>query len=303
MKYSRLILLSVFVLIFGCNKKKISLSFDDAPTSDSFAMSGDERTNLIIKALKENDVKRVAFYSNTKRIPFFNGLERLKKYKKAGHLIGNHTHSHFNLSNTYYQNYLKDFELAHKILNEHGLLDKYFRYPFLSRGKTIEEVNSVRDYYTKKGYVDAFITVDNYDWYINDLYLQALKSKQNINFENLKKYYVETIYKSVVFYDKLAKKALGESINHVLLLHENDVAAMFIGDLIKKLKKEGWEITTPEKSYEDDVTKKFPHKILNHGRGRVFALAQETNYEKDLTSPLQNKKKLNELFYQYKVIE
>lgn len=48
---------------------------------------------------------------------------------------------------------------------------------------------------------------------------------------------IEVLWDAVKFYDKLAKEVLGRSSKHVLLLHENDLAALFVGDLAKFLQK------------------------------------------------------------------
>lgn len=297
-----LIIFAIF-LLSSCTKKKISLSFDDAPTKNSIYMDGDKRTNLLINNLKKSGVKRAAFYTNTSYIYTHNGLERLKKYQKAGHLIGNHTHSHLKLKSFGKDAFLKDIDYADKILKENNLLEKYFRYPYLYHGKDLKEVNAVRKHFIKKGYVDAYVTVDNYDWYINSLFIDSFAKNLKIDMNKMKDFYVDTIYQSVVFYDELALKALGKQVNHVLLLHENDMAALFIGDLVKKLEDNGWEITTPEESYTDKVLNEFPSQVLNQGRGRINSLAQKKKYMGRSSSKLQDKDYLKKLFEKYKVVE
>jgi peptidoglycan-N-acetylglucosamine deacetylase len=57
------------------------------------------------------------------------------------------------------------------------------------------------------------------------------------------------------FYDGLARQTIGRSPAHVILLHETDMAAMFIGDLVAALRKDGWEIITADKAYRDPIGK------------------------------------------------
>ena len=153
------------------------------------------------------------------------------------------------------------------------------------------------------GYVDAFITIDNFDFYMEDLFRKALRAGKEIDYSKLRKFYVETLYQGVKFYDELAIKALGRSVKHVMLLHENDLAALYIGDLISHLKRKGWKVISPEESYRDPVTRRFPSTVLNHGNGRVESLAVEAGYDGAISSGLQSTKVLDRLFFDYKVLK
>ena len=293
----------IFLLLsFNAQGKEISLSFDDAPRRGGLIYTGLERTQQIIQELEKVKVDRAAFFVNTRKLPKGHGLERVKMYQKAGHLIGNHTHRHINIKTATTKEYLADFDKADIILKKHMLLDPFFRYPYLRRGKTFKEVNSIHQYILKKGYIDAFVTVDNFDFYMEDLFQKALQRGEKINFEHLKKFYIETLYKGVEFYDELAIKALGKKVKHVMLLHENDLAALFIGDFVKHLRSKGWKIITPEESYEDPVTKHFPKTVLDHGSGRVNALAVEASYADAIRSGLESTEVLDGLFKEYEVI-
>lgn len=299
------ILLTLFLLIGSISvlAKEISISFDDAPMGDSVVMTGNERTSKILKALKDSKVPRAAFYVNTNRLDRSNGNERLRKYFEAGHLIGNHTHSHPNIRKVTKKEYLADFRKADKNLKDLGILTRYFRYPFLRRGKTQEEVVSIHQEIIKSGYTDAFVTVDNYDFYMNHLFKAAVKKKQKINYKNLERFYVETLFQGIEFYAELARKVVKKDVKHVMLLHENDLAALFVGKLIKKLKESGWKIITPEDSYKDPITGKFPKEVFNHGSGRVNALAKRAGFTSKISSGLESERVIKNLFNKYKVIE
>lgn len=299
----RYLVLIAFFYVLNLEAKEISFSFDDAPRGNGQYFSGQERTNRLIQELKKAGVKRVGFYVNTKKFDKRNGLKRIQQYKQAGHLIGSHTHSHINIREASAQDYLKDFNKAHRILLESNLIDYYFRYPFLRRGKTLDEVNEIHNHVLGMSYVDAFVTVDNYDFYMEDLFQKSLRAGKDIDYKNLKKFYVETLYKGIKFYDDLAVKALGKPVKHVMLLHENDLAALFIGDLVSYLKSKGWKVIPPEESYSDPVTKHFPSTVLNHGSGRVNSLAIEAGYGGPTNSGLESTQVLDKLFIDYKVIK
>ena len=67
-------------------------------------------------------------------------------------------------------------------------------------------------------------------------------------------------------------EAIGRSPAHVLLLHETDLAAMFVDDLAAALKADGWAVIPIDKAYRDPIAAVEPDTwFLN--AGRVAALA------------------------------
>ena len=51
-------------------------------------------------------------------------------------------------------------------------------------------------------------------------------------------------------YDRTLR-LVGRPIKHTLLLHENDLNALYLGALIRQLKDENWRIISPEEAYTD----------------------------------------------------
>ena len=150
------------------------------------------------------------------------------------------------------------------------------------------------------GYLDGYVTIDNYDWYMNHLFQQSLKQGKKVNFNKLRSFYVETLMKSINFYDNLAVKVLKRSPKHVLLLHENDISALFIGDLIDHLRLKGWKIINPIDSYSDPDLTIYPD-VLKHGQGRVASKAIELGYKGSTSSGYEDEKTLESLYKSYGV--
>jgi peptidoglycan-N-acetylglucosamine deacetylase len=98
-----------------------------------------------------------------------------------------------------------------------------------------------------------------------------------VDFDRLRSAYVDLLADSVEFYDEVAVKELGRSPRHVLLLHENDLAALYLGDLVKRLRKNGWKIISPELAFQDPIASVEPDTLLL-GQGRVIALAAAKGY-------------------------
>jgi peptidoglycan/xylan/chitin deacetylase (PgdA/CDA1 family) len=275
--------------------REIAITFDDAPTNDTAYMKGDERTKRLIAALKAAGIEQTVFFA----IPRSRAqaeLARLAAYVAAGHLIANHSNTHRNLKALTADEYLADIAAADVALKGMQNFRPWFRFPFLSEGDTREKRDSVRAGLRAMSYAQGYVTVDNYDWYMNTLANNARKAGANIDEAALRDLYVETLMKAIEFYDAIAVKALNRSPRHVLLLHENDLAALYIGDLAAELRKRGWTIATPEAAYADPIAHVEPDTLFLN-QGRVAAIAHTKGMKPiDLIHEREDEAVLEKLF-------
>ncbi|MCO7224412.1 polysaccharide deacetylase family protein [Pleionea sp. CnH1-48] len=293
MKYR---ILSLYILLFSCSiqSKEIAITFDDAPRSNSHYFSGAERTKRIINELKQHDTKAM-FFVTTKNLNA-KTQQRIDNYHNAGHPLANHSQSHLWLHRTPVKEYIQDILVADKKLAHYKNFQKLYRFPFLDEGRTIEKRDALRQFLKSNGYKNGYVTIDNYDWYMDSLFQKATKDKLRLNKEKLRSFYVDTLVSAANYYNDLAVKHLERSPKHLLLLHENDLAALFIGDLITALKKDGWKIIPPLKAYEDPIATQIPDTLFN-GQGRIAALIAEKGVpRKQLIHFSEDEAKLKQLF-------
>jgi peptidoglycan/xylan/chitin deacetylase (PgdA/CDA1 family) len=296
--YSIKIFIISLLAVNSAHAKEISISFDDAPRSNSTYFSGEERTKKLIEGLKRAGVTRAAFYLNPVRMDA-SGIDRVKAYGEAGHLLGNHTFDHPALDEVGPEKYIESILKAHEQIKNLKGFKPYFRFTFLGEGKTKEVRDQIRKALDDHEYINAYVTVDNFDWYMDDLFQKAVKAKKKIDFELLGKTYVEALYNSIVFYDDLANKVFGRSPKHVILLHENDLVALYIEKLVDHLKKNGWKILSPEEAYSDPISRQ-PDTLHNRD-GRIAAIASENNFYGVIRDRYQDKVELESLFRVKKV--
>jgi peptidoglycan-N-acetylglucosamine deacetylase len=292
-------LLLSLIIFTSCSsrQKKISFSFDDAPTSKGWRYSNIERTQVLLKNLKASNIKRAAFYIKTNNLKKSEDIFRIQKYFLAGHMIGNHSHSHQSANKVSPKDYIKDIVVAQKILKQRNFKARYYRYPFLHRGpKPLDLAKSVETLGLKDGYV----TVDTYDWYIDQLVKKNTGKK--INLEKLKELYLKVILSSIEFYDSVAEKYLDNDLTHVLLLHENDMAALYIGDLAKELTKRGWKFKSPEEAYFQSSIEDIPTAATRHNQGRVISQALAKGYKGPEKSNFETKNEINKLFKEFQIV-
>ncbi len=264
--------LSILVLN-QCFAGEISLSFDDAPTRSAGMFSGLERTRLIIKKLKSADVKAI-FYVNSNRIHLDDGDLRLREYAKEAHILGNHTHSHPKITEVELDKYKEEILKTHDLIKNYSSFKPWFRFPYLKRGNDISTRDTIRSFLKENNYYNAYVTVDNFDWSMESLLQRAVRDGVKVSEKKLCKAYSELLWESIKYYDDMALKYLKRSPGHVLLLHENDIAALCLDKLIKFVRVKGWKIVNPVDSYKDSIAFKEPD-TLYLGQGRVAGIIHE----------------------------
>ena len=75
-------------------------------------------------------------------------------------------------------NYIRDIQKADSILKATTLpYEPWYRYPFLDEGRTKTSRDSIRLALAALGLVNAYITIDNYDWHIDGAVARAIKKQ------------------------------------------------------------------------------------------------------------------------------
>ena len=258
-------------------RKRIAFTFDDVPRAAGAFFTPDERTDALIGALRRGGVRQAGFFVTTGNLEKPHGAggeQRIAKYVAAGHVIANHSHSHHWLHRTPVEDYVADLDKAARWLETRPGYRPWYRYPFLDEGRRdLAKRDALRAVLKQRGLSNAYVTIDNYDWHTDALASEACREGKRIDMKALRDLYVETLVRTANFYEKMAVETLGRSPAHVLLLHETDVGAMFVDDLAKALRKDGWQIVPIDEAYRDPIAKEEPDTWFL-GEGRVAALAQ-----------------------------
>lgn len=281
-------------------QKRIALSFDDVPRHAGCCFTPDQRTTKLIAALKTAGVTQAAFFvtpGNLANPDGAGGEARIARYVRAGHVIGNHSFSHLWLSRTTAADYVADIDRAAAWLKGRSGYRPWYRYPYLDEGRRdLAKRAEVRASLAARGLANGYVTIDNYDWHLDALTAKARREGRKLNHAALRDLYVETLVGAANFYDRVARDALGRQPAQVMLLHETDLNALYIGDVVRGLRKAGWQVVTADEAYRDPIAAREPDGWFTNG-GRVAALAQETGrLPKDLIDPRTDEDVLTALF-------
>ncbi len=265
-------------------QKRIALTFDDVPRARGPFLTPDERTARIIAGLRKAKVRQAAFFvvpGNLSDPDGAGGERRIAAYVAAGHVIANHSFSHPALKSMTAAAYLADIDRAEAWLKGRRGLRPWFRFPYLDEGGSDKgKRDAVRTGLAARGLANGYVTVDGSDWNIESLTAEARKAGKPIDMDGLRDLYVETHVESAEFADGLARKALGRQPVQVMLLHETDLAAYWITDLVAGLRKKGWQIVGVDTAYRDPIAKLHPNVPSAQG-----TLLEAIAWEKGLPAP------------------
>ena len=286
------LLLAALLLALACGaeaapkaeSKRIALSFDDVPRGPGAFFTPEARTERLIAELKRTGVRQAVFFVTAGHLarPWGAGGEaRIAAYVAAGHVIANHSFAHPRLSATPAADYLADLDRAEAWLKGRKGRRPWFRFPFLDEGRSDKEKrDALRTGLRARGLSNGYVTAEASDWNLESLASRAAEQGKKMDMEALRDLYVESHVEAAEFYHKLARRTLGRSPAQVLLLHETDLAALFVGDLVTALRQRGWRIVTADRAYADPIRKLMPDVPSAQG-----TLTEALAWEKGLPAP------------------
>ena len=285
-------------------EKRISITFDDAPRGAGAFLDPAIRPQMLRAALRRAGVKQAAFFANPGRVgPGGRNEAELLAYAKAGHVLANHTATHKVLSNVSAESFIADIAAAEKWLKPQKGYRPWFRFPRLDEGnRDTAKRDAVRAALTTLGLRHGYVTADGWDWYLESLTIKANAAGKPMNLEALRHLYVETHLLSANFADSLARRTLGRAPAQVLLLHETDLAALYIEDLVTALRKDGWTIITADEAYADPMGK-LPLPVKADANG---TLIQMLSWERGTKGPRwfeRNEVEAMNLLFQSRVLK
>lgn len=252
--------------------REIAFTFDDAPMPDSHYTTGPERTARLIAALERADVDGAMIFSVGDPASTEQGRARLAAYAAAGHRIANHSNTHSSANRMSAEEFLADVRQADATLRPMRGFRAFFRFPYLDAGESVEKRDALRDGLRTLGYAHGYVTVDTWDWYMAGEVDAALAQGREVDWDVLGETYVDVLVRSAEFYDGVARRWLGRSPRHVMLLHENDLAALYIEDAAAALRANGWRIVPAERAFADPIARTDPDTLYLNG-GQVIAMA------------------------------
>ena len=189
----------------------------------------------------------------------------LDQWIRDGHELGNHSFSHLDLTRTGLEDYCADIEEGRASLEEflapYGREPRYFRFPMLHEGETIEKLAAVRDCLARSHQQSVPVTIDNQDWAFEAPWVEAEGTSRTDQLAEIADDYLAAVRLEVRRQEELGDALLGRQTPQVLLLHANAVGAAQWDGLFTWLERTGHRFASPDDVLADSAFSK-PHQFV-----------------------------------------
>jgi peptidoglycan-N-acetylglucosamine deacetylase len=238
----------------------VALTFDDLPSHGPIptGLTRVEIANRIIDALRAAKAPPIYGFINARQLETRpEDEEVLKVWRAAGYPLGNHAYSHMDLhANTaaaFQQDVLKNELELRKLMG--GQDWRWFRYPYLREGDTVEKYQEVRTFLDGQKYKIAQVTLDFSDYAFNDPYARCLAKNDTAGVDQLKELYLTRATLSLVRGREASQALFGRDIKHIMLLHIGGFQTVMMPYLLNLLKARGFTLTTLAEAAADEAYK------------------------------------------------
>lgn len=260
--------------------EKIALTFDDLPLNGSLP-AGVTEVDIArdaVAILNERKLAPAYGFINAARLEGNpTGAQALKIWREGGQRVGNHTYTHMDL----HQNDVETFE-RNLVQNEPVLALlapaqewRYFRYPYLREGETLEKRRTIRKYLKERDYQIAHVTVDFEDYLWNFAHPKCVERRDEQALDWMRITYMQAASDYIDLSRALARRLYGREISHVMLLHLGSFTKDRLPALLDLIKQKGFQVVTLQEAQSDPAYQVDPDVASRFG-GSLFDLLMES---------------------------
>lgn len=175
-----------------------------------------------------------------------------EQWLDAGHDLGNHSYSHWDLNSRpladYEQDVIRGEAPLRDLLAKRGKKLVYFRHPMLHTGDTAAKREGLAKFLRERGYVVAPVTLDSEEWVFAEAYARNPS-------KTIADAYIPFMESNLDFFETRTRQVVGRDIPHILLLHMNALNADTLDTLLRMYERRGYRFITVDEALRDSAYK------------------------------------------------
>ena len=259
---------------------EMAVTVDDLPVHGPTTPGIDRAAiaDRLLAAFRRHGLRSVYGFVNGKRVTDDPSTEAiLRRWKEAGHPLGNHTYSHVSLNAIELPAYFADLEKGEEILKKlepDERVWKVFRYPFLFEGDTSEKREGVRRYLREHGYAPAPVTIDADDWAFNPPFSRCTAQNDTASLAKLRRVFVDVHVDELRRMRELTRTLMHREVRQVLLLHIGAADADGVEDLLTAYERQGVRWIDLRTALADAMYGLDPGEVARYGAALPYRLAK-----------------------------
>lgn len=279
---TRLLLLALFAVSLPA--QEISLTFDDLPNHGNLppGVTRADVARTFIANLKPAGVEFYGFINAGRAEGDAAQNEVLRIWREGGFPLASHSFTHMSLHDNSVDDFKRNVDQNEAALERlmQGQNWKWFRYPYLREGDTLEKRREVRAYLKQKGYRTAQVTTDFGDYMWNAPYARCMEKGDEQAVEELKSLYLEAAEDSLDAGQELSNMLFGRDMKHTMLLHIGAFTGLMLPDLFELLDDLDFKVITLAAAHADAAYESDPDVAITRGETflRQMAMAKKLDY-------------------------
>lgn len=181
--------------------------------------------------------------------------EALRTWVRAGMRLGNHTWSHPSLNDLTAEAFEQEIARNEPVLEQFakGHDWRWFRYPYLYEGDTLEKRRAVREWLKAHDYRIAQVTLNFNDDEWDDAYGRCVAKRDDAAIGWLRQSYLDNAAEFIRVGREEQLTAFGREVPNVLLLHETPFTTLMLPELLRVLDRQGFRYRELAKVARDPV--------------------------------------------------
>ncbi len=291
--------LFLVLLAWPLSAQQVALSLDDAPfLRPSPLLAASAQHEAMRKALGVRKVRAILFVNGVNGGDTPEGRSILRAWGEAGHLIANHSYSHWDLNwaEVSLEAYEGDVLQGEALIRDLPGFTRRYRYPFLRAGNTSAKRDSFYAFLKMRGIGIGHVSIDSADWLLDERLRKRLEKDPQADLAPYRELYLKHLWACARFYDAWSRQVFGREIPHVILMHSRLLNGLFLGDVIDFFRDRGWTWIDPDKAFADPVYALFP-KNLPGGEALADAVSAERGDQSFVKSWRANRKDADDLLF------
>lgn len=248
--------------------KKLAIGFVSIPPVDRTANApkdADATMRLLIDTLKRHKVPAIGFLQGgmisdgEKFFPVRKEIARM--WIDAGFELGLGGYKHIWLHNTPVDEYIANIEkneaIAKKLLGDMGAPPRYFSYPYLNTGKSVDDKAKVEAWLAapNRGYTSVKYTVDNQEWMYSYAYDMARNDNDVNTMREIRTSYLAYIAKMFDHYEAYSQEMFGRDIAQTMVLTPSRLITDTADEFFLMASKRGYSFVSVDEAQGDEAYK------------------------------------------------
>jgi len=235
--------------------KEICITFNGLPEAHSFEDADREAlAYLILQTLKQHEVEAAGFVVGERVEASF---DLLGQWLNEGHVLGNMTYSNQDLHEIGIEKFIENVQMGHKAIEQmlegFGQKKRYFRYPFMHYGNTLESKRQVALFLEHMNYTIAHATVIPED-YLYNLTLEKMgRVPDSAEFERLLNEYINSVLDELERQEMAAQELMGRPVRQILRLQFNRLNAVYLDEMLMAMKDMGYTFVSLDRALQDEM--------------------------------------------------